>query len=39
MYGAAPYLVDEFDLSHKDACSILSSWMENYDRSDYEEER
>ena len=39
MYGAAPYLVDEFDLSHKEACSILSSWMENYDRSDYEEER
>ena len=37
MYGAAPYLVDEFDLDEEDASRILIDWMKNYNRDDYEE--
>jgi len=31
MFGATPYLREEFDLGRKEAMKILSSWMENYD--------
>ena len=30
MFGAAPYLADEFGVDKRQARSILSSWMENY---------
>jgi nucleoid DNA-binding protein len=32
MYGAVPYLVEEFDLSKKEASKILTQWMESFDR-------
>lgn len=31
MYGAAPYLANEFGITKDKARKILSSWMENYD--------
>ena len=37
MFGAAPYLADEFGLEMGVARNILVSWMENYDREDYKE--
>ena len=36
MFGAAPYLQAEFGLSKVEAREILSSWMNNYNRDDYE---
>ena len=36
MYGASPYLSDEFGYSKKEATKILCLWMENYDSKDYE---
>lgn len=30
MYGAAPYLAAEFDLSKKDARLILAHWMDTF---------
>lgn len=36
MYGAAPYLVRAFGVSHKEAVSILAEWMRCYNRADYE---
>ena len=36
MFGATPYLMEEFDLDKKEARKILSDWMENYNRDDYE---
>jgi hypothetical protein len=30
MYGAVPFLQDEFGLDKKEAREILSAWMENY---------
>ena len=36
MYGAAPYVENEFDVSSKEAVKIVSDWMRNYKRSDYE---
>lgn len=39
MYGAVPYLMDAFpELSKGEAVVILSDWMKNYNRDDYEEE-
>lgn len=38
MYGAAPYLEAVFGISHREAVSILSDWMKNYNREDYDEE-
>lgn len=35
MYGAAPYLEEEFGLDHKEAIAVLSDWMENYNPDDY----
>ena len=37
MYGAAPYLMDEFGLSKSEAREILSDWMRNYNPDDYDE--
>lgn len=37
MYGAASYLIDEFDLTHNEATSILADWMRNYNAADYED--
>lgn len=34
MFGAAPYLQSAFDISHKEAVSILVDWMDNYDPED-----
>ena len=31
MFGATPYLREEFGLGRRDAIKILSSWMDNYD--------
>ena len=31
MFGASPYLQEEFDLGRKEAIKIVSNWMENYD--------
>ncbi len=36
MYGAAPYVEKEFDVSRKEAIKIVADWMRNYKRSDYE---
>jgi hypothetical protein len=30
MFGAVPYLMREFDLSHDEASKILSDWMGSY---------
>ena len=35
MYGATPYLMDEFNLSKEDAREVLKDWMENYNPDDY----
>jgi len=31
MFGATPYLREEFGLGRREAIKILSSWMDNYD--------
>lgn len=38
MFGAAPYLQNEFGLSQREARAILSEWMTNYNPEDYEDE-
>ena len=35
MYGASPYLQEEFGLDRRTAISILSDWMRNYNPDDY----
>lgn len=35
MYGASPYLQEEFGLSYQEAVTILIDWMTNYNREDY----
>ena len=37
MYGASPYLADEFDLPSYKARYILVDWMKNYNKEDYEQ--
>ena len=32
MFGARPYLVEEFGLSPKEAGTVLSDWMKSYER-------
>lgn len=39
MYGAAPYIEAEFDVSPEKAKSILIDWMRHYDPNDYREEK
>lgn len=36
MYGASPYLADEFGYTRREATEILILWIENYNREDYE---
>ena len=31
MFGATPYLREEFGLGRREAIKILGSWMDNYD--------
>lgn len=31
MFGASPYLTEEFSLGSREASKVLSSWMDNYD--------
>lgn len=35
MYGAAPYLQKEFNISKQEAVKILADWMKNYNPEDY----
>ena len=36
MFGATPYLMEEFNLDKKEAIKILSDWRHNYNPDDYE---
>ena len=36
MYGAGPYLAEEFGLDEREAKRILIDWMNNYSRKDYD---
>jgi len=36
MYGAGPYLENDFGLSKQEARKILLDWMHNYNPEDYE---
>lgn len=38
MYGAVPYLMEEFWLDEKEAKKVLIEWMQNYNPNDYPEE-
>ena len=39
MFGAAPYLVERFEMSREEARDMLSLWMKSYNKDDeYEEE-
>ena len=38
MYGATPYLMEEFGLEKYEARKILADWMRNYNPEDYDEE-
>ena len=35
MFGAVPYLINEFGFDEKEAIRILSDWMNNYNPDDY----
>lgn len=35
MYGAGPYLQEEFGLDKKEAHKILADWIKNYNQDDY----
>lgn len=37
MYGAVPYIQEEFNLDYETAKKVLIDWMKNYNRNDYEE--
>lgn len=37
MYGAVPYLMEEFWLDEEEAKGVLIDWMENYNSDDYPE--
>lgn len=37
MFGATPYLMDEFGLEKTEAQKILADWMRNYNPEDYDE--
>lgn len=38
MFGATPYLMEEFGLEKNEARKILTDWMNNYDPEDYAEQ-
>lgn len=35
MFGAVPYLMEEFDLDKQEATNVLKDWVENYNSDDY----
>lgn len=35
MFGAVPYLMEEFGLDKQEATNVLKDWMENYNPDDY----
>lgn len=37
MFGASPYLADEFDIDKYEARKVLSKWMENFNEDGYED--
>ena len=37
MFGATPYIMDEFNMDKNEARDILIDWMNNYNPDDYEE--
>ena len=37
MFGAVPYLMEEFGIDKSEATTILSDWMRNYNPEDYDE--
>ena len=37
MFGAVPYIMAEFHVSRQRATEILTTWMSNYNREDYDE--
>lgn len=37
MFGATPYLVEEFGLDYNEAKKVLKEWMENYNPDDYKD--
>lgn len=32
MFGAGPYLMEEYDLSRSEARTVLMSWMQNFQK-------
>lgn len=37
MYGATPYIMQEFGVSKQEAFIIVANWMKNYNPDDYKE--
>lgn len=37
MYGAVPYLMEEFSFNKEEAKKVLIDWMQNYNPDDYPE--
>lgn len=37
MFGASPYLMEEFGLSRIEARNVLKDWIENYNPDDYKD--
>lgn len=35
MFGAVPYLINEFGFDNEKAKEVLSDWMQNYNPNDY----
>ena len=38
MFGATPYIEEEFGVDKKEARTILMDWMHNYNPDDYKED-
>lgn len=38
MFGATPYIEEEFGVDEKEARTILMDWMHNYNPDDYKED-
>ena len=36
MYGAGPYVQQEFGVSRREAIKIVGDWMKNYNPADYD---
>lgn len=37
MFGASPYIMEEFNVDYNTAKNILIDWMKNYSRDDYDD--